>query len=52
MTELAISFLPENLRGTQQNGMMHIADWYATFTSMVGVNPWDQRSVQCNCQSI
>ena len=40
---MARRFLPEHVRGTQQSGLMHIADWYATFTSMVGVNPWDER---------
>jgi arylsulfatase A-like enzyme len=35
-------YLPEAVRGTQQSGLISIADWYATFTSMVGVDPFDE----------
>jgi arylsulfatase B len=34
-------FLPSNVIGTKQQGMMAIADWYTTFCSLAGVNPYD-----------
>ncbi len=35
-------FLPEAVRGTQQSGMISIADWYATFSTLAGVDPFDE----------
>ena len=37
-------FLPATLRGTVQNGMIHIADWYSTFSHLAGVDPTDSRA--------
>lgn len=37
-------YLPPSVRGTQQSGLIHIADWYATFSTMVGVDPYDERA--------
>ena len=34
-------FLPDELRGTQVNGTIHVSDWYTTFSTMVGVDPYD-----------
>lgn len=34
-------FLPANLRGMSLNGFIHIADWYATFCQLAGVDPSD-----------
>jgi len=34
-------FLPQHMRGTVNNGMIHIADWYSTFASLAGVDPTD-----------
>jgi arylsulfatase A-like enzyme len=34
-------FLPETVQGTKQDGLMHIADWYATFCGLAGVSVED-----------
>jgi arylsulfatase I/J len=33
--------IPSQLRGTVNNGIIHIADWYATFAGLAGVDPTD-----------
>ena len=33
--------LPNNLRGTQSDAFIHIADWYGTLSKLVGVDPED-----------
>jgi hypothetical protein len=33
--------LPAAVRGTTNNQLMHVADWYVTFTSLAGVDPTD-----------
>eukprot|EP01084_Bolivina_argentea_P063370 115725_1 len=38
-------YLPESRRGELTNGMMHIADWYATFSEMLGVESSDTAAV-------
>eukprot|EP01065_Artemidia_motanka_P003145 TRINITY_DN1149_c0_g1_i1.p1 TRINITY_DN1149_c0_g1~~TRINITY_DN1149_c0_g1_i1.p1 ORF type:complete len:513 (+),score=194.27 TRINITY_DN1149_c0_g1_i1:77-1615(+) len=30
-------FVPRRLRGTQHRGLIHVADWYATFCALAGV---------------
>ena len=37
-------FIPKALRGTTNNGIVHIADWYATLSSLAGVDPTDHRA--------
>ena len=38
-------YLPEDRRGISINGMMHIADWYATFLHLAGnTDPFDKRA--------
>lgn len=37
-------YLPAAVRGTKLNGMMHIADWYATFAALAGVDPTDKKA--------
>jgi len=32
-------FIPKHLRGTRVNGIMHIADWYSTFSALAGLDP-------------
>jgi len=39
-------YIPEPLRGTEQDGIIHIADWYTTFATIAGVDPTDQRAAQ------
>ena len=34
-------YLPTSVRGTQQEGVVHLADWYGTFCAMGGVDPYD-----------
>ena len=34
-------FLSPGLRGTVSHGFMHVADWYATLSTLVGVDPSD-----------
>jgi len=34
-------FVPSHLRGTTNNGIIHIADWYATLCGLAGVDPTD-----------
>ena len=37
-------YLPENMRGQKTEGYIHIADWYATFCALAGVDPTDKRA--------
>eukprot|EP00054_Salpingoeca_dolichothecata_P026650 m.191866 g.191866 ORF g.191866 m.191866 type:complete len:326 (-) comp25724_c0_seq10:103-1080(-) len=37
-------FLPQKMRGTTNNGYIHIADWYATVCFLAGVDPTDQKA--------
>eukprot|EP01059_Diplonema_ambulator_P035508 TRINITY_DN8374_c0_g1_i4.p1 TRINITY_DN8374_c0_g1~~TRINITY_DN8374_c0_g1_i4.p1 ORF type:complete len:505 (+),score=127.32 TRINITY_DN8374_c0_g1_i4:44-1516(+) len=34
--------LPGSKRGTTESGLIHICDWYATFSSIAGVDPSDK----------
>ena len=38
-------YLPEKVRGTKLDEMIHIADWYGTFCEMAGVPVHDERAV-------
>jgi len=44
VTFLNGGYLPRQQRGKIDDGMMHIADWYTTFSAMVGVDPADSRA--------
>lgn len=35
-------YLPERVRGTKQHGLIHITDWYATYSHLAGVDPADK----------
>ena len=37
-------YLPESRRGKIENGMVHIADWYATFAAIIGFDPTDNKA--------
>jgi len=39
-------YLPDARRGQKEPGMIHIADWYVTWCSMVGIDPSDAVAVQ------
>ena len=34
-------YLPESMRGQKTEGYIHVADWYATFSALAGVDPTD-----------
>merc|ERR1712190_386592 len=38
---LSGGIVPKNLRGKSSGTFVHVADWYATFASLVGVSPRD-----------
>eukprot|EP01083_Nonionella_stella_P212107 766306_1 len=44
--------LPEIRRGQIESGIMHIADWYATFCAIAGVDANDYDAVQANLPNI
>ena len=39
-------YLPHHRRGQKEYGMIHIADWYTTFTEMIGVDPTDHTAAE------
>ena len=45
-------YLPENMRGKKTEGYIHIADWYATFCSLAGVDPTDKKAAKVNLPPI
>eukprot|EP00041_Stephanoeca_diplocostata_P025711 m.678611 g.678611 ORF g.678611 m.678611 type:complete len:276 (+) comp22807_c0_seq3:1121-1948(+) len=48
-------FLPTSVRGTKldgANGMIHVADWYATFAALAGVDPTDAWAAASNLPPI
>mmetsp|Transcript_36903 Transcript_36903/g.80960 ORF Transcript_36903/g.80960 Transcript_36903/m.80960 type:complete len:523 (-) Transcript_36903:110-1678(-) len=36
--------IPAARRGSTESGLIHICDWYATFCSLAGVNPTDEKA--------
>jgi len=44
--------LPEAVRGKSIDGMIHIADWYATFASLAGVDPTDKPAAKAGLPAI
>lgn len=45
-------FLPENMHGKKTEGYIHLADWYATFCALAGVDPTDERAAKANLPPI
>ena len=45
-------YLPESMRGQKTDGYIHIADWYATFCSLAGVDPKDEQAAKVNLPPI
>ena len=41
-------YLPEQMRGQKTEEYIHIADWYATFCALAGVDPKDERAAKAN----
>lgn len=45
-------FLPEKMRGQKTKGYIHLADWYATFCALAGVDPTDERAAKAKLPPI
>ena len=45
-------YLPEKMRGQKTDGYIHIADWYATFCHLAGVDPTDHKAAEVNLPPI
>ena len=45
-------YLPESMRGQKTDGYIHIADWYATFSALAGVDLTDERAAKANLPPI
>ena len=45
-------FLPQAMRGKKTDGYIHLADWYATFCALAGVDPTDERAAKANLPPI
>lgn len=45
-------YLPEKMRGKKTDGYIHIADWYATFSAIAGVDPTDERAAKAKLPPI
>ena len=41
-------FLPEKMRGQKTEQYIHIADWFATFCYLAGIDPSDERAAKAN----
>ena len=45
-------YLPEKMKGQKTDGYIHLADWYATFCSLAGVDPTDEAAAKANLPPI
>jgi arylsulfatase I/J len=45
-------FLPMKMQGQKITGKIHLADWYATFCAIAGVDPADERAVKAKLPPI
>ena len=45
-------FLPAAMRGRKTEGYIHLADWYATFSGLAGVDPTDQLAASAGLPGI
>jgi arylsulfatase I/J len=45
-------YLPARMRGKMTEGYIHIADWYATFCALAGVDPTDTQAAKANLPPI
>ena len=45
-------YLPKGMRKKKTEGYIHIADWYATFCALAGVNPTDIQAAKVNLPPI
>ena len=45
-------YLPARMRGKVTEGYIHIADWYATFCALAGIDPIDTQAAKANLPPI
>ena len=45
-------FLPESMREQKTEGYIHLADWYATFSKLAGVDPTDEVAASAGLPAI
>ena len=45
-------FLPTQMRGKKTDGYIHLADWYATFCALAGVDPTDETAAKAKLPPI
>ena len=45
-------FLPQAMRGKKTEEYIHLADWYATFCALAGVDPTDERAAEAKLPPI
>ena len=45
-------YLPEDMKGKKTEGYIHIADWYATFCALAGVDPTDTQAAKASLPPI
>ena len=44
--------VPQKMKGQKTPGKMHLADWYATFCALAGVDPTDERAAKAKLPPI
>ena len=45
-------YLPKKMKGQKTDGYIHIADWYATFCYLAGIDPTDERAAEAKLPPI
>ena len=45
-------YLPEKMKGQKTEEYIHLADWYATFSAVAGVNPTDEKAAKAKLPPI
>ena len=45
-------FLPDKMRGQKTEGYIHMADWFATFCALAGVDPTDKKAAKAKLPPI
>ena len=45
-------YLPDKMRGQKTEGYVHMADWYATFCALAGVDPTDKKAAKAKLPPI
>merc|ERR1712154_373022 len=45
-------YLPSDRRGQEENGMIHISDWYSTFCALNSIDPTDTKAAKAGIPPI